>query len=461
MEPLRHTPVEEPAGRSLRLRLPFVGTSFATDVRLYALLWPLWWVLGIEQILLPFFVLYVFVRNLAANQWQIRLNTTTLAALALAVWWVVPIFWVDPQYMDIFVKESASIWAQFLILTLFWTCIRTRADWFKILDAVTLIALYNVVATAIFLSGLWRGQFTSAIGRVLPASMINASTFFTSIAYRRFGELSLPGDVGLFTLRLDAMTLTFSALSMLCLLLLPVMVWRFHIARGPVRLGYLTLVVGLFVGLVFTESRIAYLAFLIGAALYVSLRLQLFRASNRPMTVAVSLAGGGIILLMAVLFLNVLLQWFQTTFVDLRPGSWLVRVYIYAETLALLPQHLIAGWGMAVRLPYVGSEYSAGTHSSYLGMLFQHGIIGLLAYLVLWFSIWLFVWRGLRSHGLPRHLAWFWCAMAAAFLSFNVREIVDTWWWDQMLLFTAWLMWGLTMTANRVLSGSQQYESNG
>ncbi len=455
MEPPLLTSAEEPAERRLRLRLPFVSTSFATDVRLYALLWPLWWGLGIEQILLPFFVLYVFVRSLAANQWQLRLNTTTLAALALAGWWVVPIFWVDPQYMDIFVKETASIWAQFLILALFWTCIHTRADWFKILDAITLIAVYNVVAAAIFLSGLWRGQFTSVIGRVLPASMIDASTFFTSIAYRRFGELSLPGDVGLFTLRLDAMTLTFSALSMLCLLLLPVMVWRFQIARGPARLGYLTLVVGLFVALVFTESRIAYLAFLIGVALYVSLRLQLFRASNRPMTIAVGLAGGGILLLTAVLFLNVLLQWFQTTFVDLRPGSWLVRVYIYAETLALLPQHLVAGWGMAVRLPYVGSEYSAGTHSSYLGMLFQHGIIGFLAYLALWLSIWLFVWRGLRSRGLPRHLAWFWCAMAAAFLSFNVREIADTWWWDQMLLFTAWLMWGLTMTASRVLKGNE------
>lgn len=452
------TPVAEQPGRSLRVRLPFISTSFATNVWLYALLWPLWWALGIEQVLLPFFVFYEFVRSLIANRWQVRVNMTALIALALALWWVVPIFWVDTQFLDIFLKEAASIWAQFFILVLFWTCIHTKADWFKIVDALTLIAFYTVTASAIYLSGVWRGEFVSVIGRVLPQSMVDASSFFTSIAYRRFGALALPGDVGLFTLRLDAITLSFSALSMLCLLLLPLLYWRMQIARGPARLYYLALIGGVFISLVFTESRIAYLAFLVGVVFYVSLRLHSFRPPNRPLTVALALAGSGLLLMGAVLLLNFILQWFQTTFVDLRPGSWLVRVYVYAQTLALLPQHPIAGWGMSVRLPNVASEYSAGTHSSYLGMLFQHGIIGLLAYLALWLSIWLYVWRGLRQPRLSRHLAWFWCAMAATFLSFNVREVADTWWWDQLLLFTVWLMWGLTMTAGRVLQREKTHE---
>ncbi len=452
------TPVEEQPGPSRRIRLPFIHTSFATNVWLYALLWPLWWVLGIEQILLPFFVFYEFARHLITNRWQLRLNTTALIALALAVWWVVPILWVDTEFLDIFLKEAASIWAQFFMLVLLWACIQTKDDWFKIVDALTVIALYNVIAAAVFLSGVWRGEFVSAIGRVLPQSMVDASSFFSSISYRRFGALALPGDVGLFTLRLDAMTLSFSALSMLCLLLLPLLYWRLQIARGVARLYYLVLIGGMFVSLVFTESRIAYLALLIGVVFYVSLRLHLFRAPNRMLTVALTLAGSGIVLLGVVMLLNVILQWFQTTFIDLRPGSWLVRVYVYAQTLALLPQHPIAGWGMSVRLPNVASEYSAGTHSSYLGMLFQHGIIGLCAYLALWLSIWLYVWRGLRARGIPRYLTWFWCAMATALLSFNVREVADTWWWDQLLLFTAWLIWGLAMTADRVLQREETHE---
>lgn len=120
MDTPRSTPVAEQPGRSLRVRLPFISTSFATNVWLYALLWPLWWALGIEQVLLPFFVFYEFVRSLIANRWQVRINMTALIALALALWWVVPIFWVDTQFLDIFLKEAASIWAQFFILVLFW-----------------------------------------------------------------------------------------------------------------------------------------------------------------------------------------------------------------------------------------------------------------------------------------------------------------------------------------------------
>jgi O-antigen ligase len=439
------------ADNALRVRLPFVSTSFATDLRLYTLLWPLWWLLGADQLLLPLFILYEFIRFLLLNHWQVRINTAALLALALAIWWVVPVFWVDPEVIDVFLKESASIWAQFLILVLFWNCVKTAADWRKVLDSLTLIALYTVVASVIFVSGVWRGEFTSLIGRALPESMIAASSFFTSISFRAFGESVLESDIGLFTLRLNALTLSFSALSMVCLLLIPLMYWRLQTTRGLARLVYLGLLLGLVLALALTESRIAYAAFLVGIVFYALLRLHAFRSPNRPLTFAVTLAAMGIALVAVFLVIGFIIQWFQSTFVDLRPGSWLVRMYIYVQTLALLPEHPIAGWGAAVHLPDMPSDYSAGTHSSYLGMLFQHGIIGLLAYLGLWLSMWLVVLRGLRARPARRSTTWFWAAMATAFLFFNLREVADTWWWDQLLLYVVWLMWGLVLTAKRAL----------
>lgn len=445
--PTSHPSPPRLAGRVL---IPFISTSFITNVWLFTLLWPLWWVVGVDQLLLPFFVTFEFVRFLIRSQWQFRLNGLSLIALVLAIWWLVPVFWVDTQYLDIFLKEAASIWAQFFILVLFWNQIRTGREWWRIVDAVSVMALYTAAATAVFVSGLWRGEFVSAIGRLLPRSLIESSTFFSSISFRQFGIIAAPEEVGLFTLRLNALTLSFSALSMLCLLLLPLIYWRLQLARGAMRLYYLAVLGGLFLALLLTESRIAYAAFLVGVGAYILLRLHVFRPPNRPLTVAAGLAGAGLLLLAVFLLLTPILAWFRNVFVELRPGSWLVRAYIYAETIALLPEHPIAGWGMAVRLPNVASEYSAGTHSSYLGMLFQHGIIGLLSYLGLWLSVWLAVLRGLRTHPVRRHVAWFWCAMAAAFLSFNVREVADTWWWDQSLLFVAWLLWGLAITARRV-----------
>lgn len=444
-------PVPVAAGNALRVRLPFISTSFATNVWLFTLLWPVWWGLGIEQLLLPFFVFYEMARFLLRNNWRVRVNTTAVLALVLAVWWVVPVLWVPPEVRDVFLKESASIWAQFLILVLLWSCVQTEAEWRKIVGALTLIAFYTVAAGAIFLSGLWRGEITSLLGRVLPQSTIAASSFFTSISYRAFGESVLEVDIGFFTSRLNALTLSFSSLSMVCLLLIPLMYWRFQTARGPMRLFYLGLSLGLVVVLAFTESRIAYVAFLVGVGFYVLLRLHVFRSSNQPLTLAAALAAAGVTLVVVFLTLGLIIQWFQSVFIEIRPGSWLVRMYVYAQTLALLPEHPIAGWGAAVRLPEVPSEYSAGTHSSHLGMLFQHGVVGLLTYLGLWLSIWLAVLRGLRARPALRSTMWFWAAMATAFLSFNLREVADTWWWDQLLLFVVWLMWGLVLTAKRVL----------
>lgn len=140
---------------------------------------------------------------------------------------------------------------------------------------------------------------------------------------------------------------------------------------------------------------------------------------------------------------------FQSAFIDLRPGSWLVRFNIYIVSLRLLPEHPIAGWGVPVRIPGASSTYSAGTYSSFLGMLFTHGIIGLVLYLAIWISIWKAVVKGLGEKHTPRARRLLWVAMAVAFLSFNIREIADSWWWDQSLTFVLWLMWGSSLTAAR------------
>lgn len=439
-------PLVSPAS-PLRARLPFITTSFAENLWLYALLWPVWWALGIEQFLLPFFLLFEMARFLVVNNWRVRLNTTALLSLLLALWWVVPIFWVDRQFLDLLLRETATIWAQAFLLILFWNRIRTRRDWRLAVRALLLFAAYTAAAGLIYVSGVWQGSFLSVAGRLLPSSLVANSSFFSSIAIREFG--SMANEVGLLTQRLMAFSLSFSALSMIALLLIPIVYWRLQMARGAARLFYGGVVAGLIVCLFFTESRISYAAFLAAIALYVILRLGLLRGTNRPLTIALSLAGAALVLLAAYALVETILHSVQAAFVDLRPGSWLVRLQIYVATIQLLPEHPIAGWGVPVRLPNMPSDYSAGTHSSYLGILFQHGIIGLILYIAIWLSVWKAVIRGLSQRGHSRELALFWIAAATAFFAFNVREIADSWLFDQSLTFVVWLTWGVALTAAR------------
>lgn len=447
--------IKTPAlGKSLRIpigraRIPFLTTSFAHNLWYYALLWPVWWVLGIEQFLLSFFLLFELGRLLIREQWRVRLNRASLFGILMAVWWIVPIFWVNREFLDIFLKETATVWSQALILLLFWNCVRTRRDWDFSVRALTIMAIYLAVAGMIFLAGVWRGQFTSLFGGLLPQSFVDASAFFSSITYRRFGT-GIVEEVGLLPIRLMSFSLSFSSLSMNCLLLSPFMYWRIQVSRGVKRLFYLGILASLVLCLLFTESRISYLAFVAGIGLYVVLRLGLLRGSNRPLTVALTMAGIGMVVLVGYFAAEPIIRSVLSAFVDLRPSSWLVRLNIYVVTLRLLPEHLIAGWGVPERIPGAATVYSAGTHSSYLGVLFQHGIVGLVLYLALWLSIWKPVLRGLGDRLTARPVALFWIATAVAFFTFNIREVADSWWWDQSLTFILWTMWGLALTARRV-----------
>jgi hypothetical protein len=256
-----------------------------------------------------------------------------------------------------------------------------------------------------------------------------------------------------------AFSLSFSALSMVCLLLIPIAYWRFQVSRGLTRLLFGGVAAGLVLCLFFTESRISYAAFLAAIGLYVILRLGLLRGTNRPLTVALALAGMALALLVGYVLVETIIQSIQTAFIDLRPGSWVLRLNIYLVTLQLLPEHIIAGWGVPVRLPGLPSDFSAGTHSNYLGVLFQHGIIGLILYISIWVSVWQSVIRGLSRHDYSREMALFWVAAATAFFAFNIREIADSWLFDQSLTFVVWLLWGVVFTAARCSAPAREAPS--
>jgi hypothetical protein len=451
--------VESPAisspnlSRSMRVRLPFISTSFANNLWYYALLWPVWWALGIEQFLLPFFTLYELARFLIRVNWQVRINTTGFIALLLALWWLVPVFWVDREFLDIYLKETASIWSQAILIILVFNCVKSRQDWWLVIRALTIMAAYTAIGGMIYLSGLWRGSFPSLFGLILPQSMIDDSAFFTSISVRQFG--SVAREVGLIPIRLRAFSLSYSSLSMACLLLIPFAYWRMKISQGNIRLIFGGMAIGLLFCLIFTESRMSYLAFIAALLMYWILRLGLLRGHNRPFSIALTFFGIAVALLVGYIAQRIIMDILQSAFVDLRPSSWLVRFNIYVVTLRLLPEHFIAGWGVPVRIPGASSVYSAGTHSSYLGILFQHGIVGLILYLGLWVSIWKYVIQGLRQKLQNREVAFFWITIATSFFAFNIRELADTWLWDQSLTFILWLMWGATITATSSLTAGE------
>lgn len=423
-------------------RIPFITTSFAYNLWLFLILWPIWWLIGAEQILPPLFLAWEGLASLVRRKGVLRFDTPVLLAICLALWWLAPVGWVPREHLDIYLKETATVWSQALILLLFVNEIRTESDWKLVVRGLTTFGLFIALGNLVFVSGLWRGELTSLVGYMLPDSLVEESVFFGSIAYRSLGT---EDATGFSQLRVSSLCLQFSALSMVCLLLIPWSTWR---AFGPFRRPLLATVglLGLGVGLVFAQSRIAYIALLLGLFLYAVIAFR--RHSDWSLQMAFTGLVGAVSLTLFGLFWTDLVTAVEVLFVEERPDSWITRARVYRETLEYLPDHWIVGWGTQRRIPGMSSVFSAGTHSSHLGMLFQHGVVGLALYLGLWLSLWKRIFlEGHRSRlQAASHGRAFWTMIAVSMFCFNVREVADTWWWDQTLTMTIWTLWGLILT---------------
>lgn len=427
------------------LILPFINTSFATGLKLYFVLWPLWWLMGIEQLLPIFFLSWVSLRHILRAHGRVRLGDTVPFALLLALWWLVPIGWVRAEMFDVFIRTFLIIVTQALMLFLFVNCVRTERDWRSIVTGLDWLSVYILIGMLLFVFGGVRGQMMSAMGYLLPASLYQSSEFFDSIVFRNFGQIN-PGSHGVLPYRLSSFALEPADLGTLSLVLIPFTIWRISQSRGLQRFLRLLLLTGLFYCFVYAEVRIAYIAFTAGAVFFAAWVTGLLQSQNRLVLWAIVtlsmalLIGSGYFVYQEVWGATV------SAFSTVRPGSIFVRLQIYRETFRLLPEHLIAGWGTSIRIEGLSSVYAAGTHSTYLEMLFQHGIVGLLLYVGLWATIW---HRALYWFRRPSELIsrTFWCMMVITLLMLNIRESTSSWMWDQTVAMAVWSIWGMIISA--------------
>lgn len=425
-----------------------LNSNFARELKYLFFSWPLLWVMGIEQFILPLFFGYALVKHLLINRGVIAMNRFTIIVLAIAAWWLVPVQWVERSLLHIFVKDIATFWSFTLAIFLFSNQVRTHEDREHIFRGLDAFAFYNGISLVVFITGLWQGQLHSLLGLVVgSSSRITESIFFSTVIYREFGTtIVAPGS--LFQLRFSGLAINYSSMSMICLLLIPYVLYRLPQSRNLLmflmRIGTI-LAIG--IGLVVTDSRLAYLAaglgFTFGIFVWLTfIKVRLWESRIIFMAFLLILASPVIYGLASNVFNmgSMIVQ-------DYRPGSWLVRQKIYTETLNLLFIHPIAGWGTSVRIEGLTNNYSAGTHSAYLGVLFQHGIIGLLLYLIFLGNLWQVLLTKLHQsvHSWEDRNFWWMCAVAI--FCINVRETGDVWWWDQSLSIVLWSIWGLAIAS--------------
>ena len=407
-----------PANAARRWVIPFLETDPLYDVRWGLLLLPLWWALGIEQFVWPVLFGWAALKMLYIQRLQVRVNgPVRWFALFLAIIIISALFIVEPERWLTYFRNFGAFLAGFLALLIISNRAREWRDIERLLDATLLIVLLAGLMGILAATNLWRPNFLSLAGRVLPGSVL-ATSYGNVVAYRTLGQFGWFIGLGLY-FRLNSFFLFSNHYSSVLVYAIPFLFYKLERERGLRRLLVGLGVVMLLINLVYTTGRVAALSLLGGAILF----LLFYTLRRRAIFVISALA---LALAMWLVVLSAFVEYglvggeggyvsqaagLVEEFVFARgTGSYTSRFGVYEATVQGFLQRPLFGWG--TERDVEGLDLPAGSHSEYFAALYRQGLLGLLALLGLLWSVWrttrpVWSWAARPPGTLLRYGRWF------------------------------------------------------
>jgi hypothetical protein len=424
-------------------QIPFIHMPFLVDLLLYFLLLPLWWWLGVDQILTAPFLGYELIKSLAQRSLDRTWTPALIFALALAIWSLTSLYFTPWDKVLYVLKQSSYAWSQAILLFLLYQHIRTKQDVDRVLLALRIFAFYFAASVLIYVLGIWRGHSVSVIGHFLPQG--SGEGFVNNIRALSFGKYVDSAGAWL-TMRVTGIARHPTSVHMVVFAVLPAVIGYLYSIRLQWKTAafilFLIVLTGLGSGIVGSVSRMAYMtsAGAIGLSALLSLRMS----KQKTLLLYGSLLAASLILF--IIFFNQITDFFHYFFVEYRKGSFNTRFRIYTATWDLLKDHWLTGWGYPVRIGR-HTGYSAGTHSGFLGILFFHGAVGMLLYLGILAALWKNIVTLYFKYADDRV---FWGTVAGCMIAIHVSELAKGWWADQTIALPLWLLWGIILSMPRV-----------
>lgn len=119
-------------------------------------------------------------------------------------------------------------------------------------------------------------------------------------------------------------------------------------------------------------------------------------------------------------------------------SAWEWRLDTWAAISPIIAQKPLLGHGLAT----IEGEFKILAHNDYLRMLAEVGVVGLLAYLYLTFSLFLNTWKAYHAHGSKLEKS-FQVGLLAIIVGFLVREFADNTLRNTVVMIYFWIFVGL------------------
>lgn len=380
-----------PADRRTRSQpvLLWLQTAPLTDLRWFLYLIPLWWMLGVEQLVWPIFLLVPLIKIIQARRGRVHVPAPARwLGLFLIVYLLSGASIVETTRLITFGRNFAPYLAAFfLILILANVRIEPRSARL-VVDAAIGVMIAAALVGLLGILDLAQPQFQSGLGYFLPGFIRNTN-YGARIAVKGIGGISWFSGIGdYYRVRSIFMysTLYASALAAITPMIL------FRLRHSTSRWGRSLLLLGLLAvltNLLFTTARTAILALVAGGFYF-----WLWVPPN-PRRIK-WVAGLGIVSLILLLLYfaaagNLYILTDPITegtgaLLAARGGSTNSRIFVYQQTLLGWLQRPFLGWGTERDIP--GFPLPAGSHSHYLGILYKQGLIGLILFLGMGIALW-------------------------------------------------------------------------
>jgi hypothetical protein len=372
-----------------KLVIPFITTSPILDVGVLIGLVPLWWLLGIESLILPVGLLIILAKGIVFRKEAIRIPPVAqLLTLFLFIYLISGFFIIEEFRWISFIRTLSVYLSVTVLLLIVFNFVR---DWKDIKFLIKVIVfVMGIVSLFGFLAilGIWRPKFDTMLGNLLPGWIANTSygkTFVTR-SLGNFGFFQYIGRYyrvrGIFTFA----TLYASALAVI----IPLLVYaRLMVKSKIVRLVLLGILILAGVNLLFTTGRAAILSLVIGGAIYAFLIQRKYR-QIREVIWFLTIFSLIIIGMSFVEDYNLIpgnpIPELANDLLGSRGSSTEHRLTVYQYTIQGWLERPIFGWGTERDIE--GFKFPAGSHSYYLSILYRQGILGLTVFILIMTSIW-------------------------------------------------------------------------
>ncbi len=423
----------------MKIKFPFLTTSLFTDIFWFWLLLPLWYILGVDQIIWSFAALLLTIKILILkinkNSFKIPNHIFLKSAILFLVLYILSGVFMVLLHLKptLYVKNLLLYYAGFIFAVSIMN-FKTERETLNIMKVLCFIAVVSIFVNLLAISGILNYDFQGLIEPFLPKFILK-SEYITNIIHKfPFQGSERVYSLGIINInRPKSIFNTANFFSGFLLLSSFFILYFFILSKNTFRkIILLSILLLAYISILTTLSRSALLGLIVSAIWF----LGKHRMKPAYKIVIITL----LILLAAAS--NYILGIQEALEERFETGSDVTRWTIYKATFREILNYPLFGHGTVMPFPGNPDIPDLGSHSTILNITFTQGIFGLILYFIMIGYIFINLQKKLRQK-LNREKRILFEILFYSFIAVSIQCLFITWHYGEVYFMAIWTLWGI------------------